>query len=235
MVILDGKRNDIGSTATAYAQGFLGRQSPWGADALTVSPYLGDDSLQPFVDVAVAAGGGRLRAGEDLEPRRADVPGPRLRRPAALPPRGRLCRAAGRPDGRGSAAMGRWGPWWGPPIRPSWPSCVPPCRTPGSWCPASAPKGERRPTWLAAFDGRGCGAIVNNSRGIIFAYTLAPVCRAVWSDAVARGRRGRHPRHDRPASRGHARRQACTVISGLVGLASLDPPYGSPPAATGSR
>ena len=26
--------------------------SPWGADALTVSPYLGDDSLQPFVDVA---------------------------------------------------------------------------------------------------------------------------------------------------------------------------------------
>ena len=34
-------------------QGFLGRQSPWGADALTVSPYLGDDSLQPFVDVAV--------------------------------------------------------------------------------------------------------------------------------------------------------------------------------------
>ena len=52
MVILDGKRNDIGSTATAYAHGFLGRESPWGADALTVSPYLGDDSLQPFVEVA---------------------------------------------------------------------------------------------------------------------------------------------------------------------------------------
>ena len=39
LVILDGKRNDIGSTATAYAQGILGsrEQSAWGADALTVS------------------------------------------------------------------------------------------------------------------------------------------------------------------------------------------------------
>ena len=54
IVILDGKRNDIGSTATAYANGLLGPagQSPWAADALTVSPYLGDDSLTPFVDVA---------------------------------------------------------------------------------------------------------------------------------------------------------------------------------------
>ena len=54
LVILDGKRNDIGSTATAYANGYLGagQTSPWGADALTVSPYLGDDSLDPFVEVA---------------------------------------------------------------------------------------------------------------------------------------------------------------------------------------
>jgi len=52
LVVLDGKRNDIASTAAAYAEGFLGRQSAWGADALTVSPYLGDDSLQPFVEAA---------------------------------------------------------------------------------------------------------------------------------------------------------------------------------------
>ena len=54
VVILDGKRNDIGSTASAYARGFLGPAgaSVWGADAMTVSPYLGDDSLRPFVDVA---------------------------------------------------------------------------------------------------------------------------------------------------------------------------------------
>ncbi len=52
LVILDGKRNDIGSTAEAYAAAYLGADSPFGADALTVSPYLGDDSLTPFVNRA---------------------------------------------------------------------------------------------------------------------------------------------------------------------------------------
>lgn len=51
LVILDGKRNDIGSTATAYADAYLGAASPWGSDSLTVSPYLGRDSIEPFVDM----------------------------------------------------------------------------------------------------------------------------------------------------------------------------------------
>ena len=60
LVILDGKRNDIGMTAAAYAAAYLGagETSPWGADALTVSPYLGEDSLTPFVDVAQLRGAG---------------------------------------------------------------------------------------------------------------------------------------------------------------------------------
>ncbi|MEM9825904.1 MAG: orotidine-5'-phosphate decarboxylase [Planctomycetota bacterium] len=49
-VIVDAKRNDIGSTATAYAQAYLGSASPFGGDWLTVSPYLGRDSIEPFVD-----------------------------------------------------------------------------------------------------------------------------------------------------------------------------------------
>jgi orotidine-5'-phosphate decarboxylase len=54
LVVIDGKRNDIGTTAEAYARAYLGEkpQSAWGADALTVSPYLGDDSLTPFLKVA---------------------------------------------------------------------------------------------------------------------------------------------------------------------------------------
>ena len=52
LVILDGKRNDIGSTAAAYADGMLGETSVWGGDAITVSPYLGDDSLTPFFETA---------------------------------------------------------------------------------------------------------------------------------------------------------------------------------------
>ena len=59
LVIVDGKRNDIGSTAEAYARGYLGREgSLWHADALTVSPYLGDDSLTPFVQIANERGAG---------------------------------------------------------------------------------------------------------------------------------------------------------------------------------
>ncbi len=54
MVILDAKRGDIGSTAVAYAAAYLGARplSPWGCDALTVNPYLGEDSLEPFVTAA---------------------------------------------------------------------------------------------------------------------------------------------------------------------------------------
>jgi len=45
-VILDAKRGDIGSTAEAYARAAF---EVWGADAVTVNPYLGHDSLLPFL------------------------------------------------------------------------------------------------------------------------------------------------------------------------------------------
>ena len=47
-VVLDAKRGDIGSTAEAYARAYLG-EGVFGADALTVNPYLGMDSLEPFI------------------------------------------------------------------------------------------------------------------------------------------------------------------------------------------
>jgi len=50
-VVLDAKRGDIGSTAEAYASAYLG-DGVWSADALTVSPYLGPDTLEPFVTAA---------------------------------------------------------------------------------------------------------------------------------------------------------------------------------------
>jgi orotidine-5'-phosphate decarboxylase len=45
-VILDGKRGDIGTTAQAYAHAIF---ESWGADATTVLPYLGYDSVAPFL------------------------------------------------------------------------------------------------------------------------------------------------------------------------------------------
>jgi orotidine-5'-phosphate decarboxylase len=58
LALLDVKRGDIGSTATAYAQAYLDPSSPLGADAVTVSPYLGFGTLRPFLDTAEAHGGG---------------------------------------------------------------------------------------------------------------------------------------------------------------------------------
>jgi orotidine-5'-phosphate decarboxylase len=52
LVLLDAKRGDIGSTAAAYADAYLRPGSPLSVDALTINPYLGFGSLQPFVDAA---------------------------------------------------------------------------------------------------------------------------------------------------------------------------------------
>jgi len=56
-VIADGKRGDIGSTARAYATAFLEGEPPL-ADALTVNPYLGRDSLEPFLAACRREGAG---------------------------------------------------------------------------------------------------------------------------------------------------------------------------------
>jgi orotidine-5'-phosphate decarboxylase len=57
--LLDSKRNDIASTAEAYADAafdgvfIAGRRYPvWNADAMTINPYLGRDSIEPFLKAA---------------------------------------------------------------------------------------------------------------------------------------------------------------------------------------
>lgn len=54
-LIFDGKRGDIGPSSAAYAKEAF---EFWGADALTVSPYMGEDSMEPFVKYANANGKG---------------------------------------------------------------------------------------------------------------------------------------------------------------------------------
>ena len=62
LVIADAKKNDIGNTAAAYAQAYLGKVEghdgrlypAFDVDFLTVSPFLGSESLKPFVDACIA-------------------------------------------------------------------------------------------------------------------------------------------------------------------------------------
>lgn len=58
LVLLDAKRGDIGSTADAYAGAYLTDDAPLPADALTLNPYLGMDTLEPFFTTAKAHGRG---------------------------------------------------------------------------------------------------------------------------------------------------------------------------------
>ena len=58
LVIMDAKRGDIGSTSQAYANTFLGEDAPFPSDALTINPWLGLDSLEPFFEKAKITGCG---------------------------------------------------------------------------------------------------------------------------------------------------------------------------------
>jgi orotidine-5'-phosphate decarboxylase len=57
LVVADGKRGDVSSTARAYAAAYLEGQPPL-ADALTVNPYLGRDTVEPFLAACRRDGGG---------------------------------------------------------------------------------------------------------------------------------------------------------------------------------
>jgi orotidine-5'-phosphate decarboxylase len=73
LVILDVKRGDIGSTAAAYADAYLGPGAPLAADAITVSPYLGFGSLRPMIDAALSANAGIFVLARTSNPEGGDV------------------------------------------------------------------------------------------------------------------------------------------------------------------
>jgi orotidine-5'-phosphate decarboxylase len=80
LVIADGKRGDVPVTAGAYAQALVGETpGPYGpveglgADAFTVSPLLGRDSLEPFLEAAASAGAGCFVLVRTSNPGAADL------------------------------------------------------------------------------------------------------------------------------------------------------------------
>jgi orotidine-5'-phosphate decarboxylase len=198
LVILDAKRNDIGSTAEAYARGMLGRDSPWGADALTVSPYLGEDSLTPFVDVARERaaglfilvktsnpGGGYLQDLEvtpDSERAGASRPGRVYNHAATLVERLSTETAGPSSYGLAGAVCGATYPQQLAELRAAMPH---------TWflIPGYGSQGGAAADVAPGFDERGLGAVVNNSRGIIFAHARKEYAEQFapdhWQDAVA--------------------------------------------------
>jgi orotidine-5'-phosphate decarboxylase len=75
LVIADAKRGDIGSTARAYAAAFVeprGDDPPL-ADAVTLNPYLGSDSIEPFLAASRRTGAGLFCIVKTSNPGGADV------------------------------------------------------------------------------------------------------------------------------------------------------------------
>ncbi|MCG8583521.1 MAG: orotidine-5'-phosphate decarboxylase [Pirellulales bacterium] len=193
LVVLDGKRGDIGSTAKAYADAYLGSgaggtmRSAWGADALTVSPYLGDDSLQPFVDASVERGAGIYvlvktsnPGGGMLQDKAAD--GATIYQHVATHIESLASKHVGQ-SGYGpiGAVVGATYPEQLAELRAAMPHT--PLLVPGY----GAQGGGARDV-AAAFDADGLGAVINSSRGIIFAHSRAEYADrfgdANWQQAV---------------------------------------------------
>jgi orotidine-5'-phosphate decarboxylase len=176
IVIFDGKRNDIGSTAEAYARAYLGKvpigeafEPSWHADAITVNPYLGTDGVMPFVKIAAREHKGvfvvvrtsNASAGEfqDLV-----ANGQPVYRHVA---RKLLGWAEGHRDGSGYSLVGAV-------VGATYPEQLAELRAvlPGILflVPGYGTQGGLSRDIAAAFDEHGTGALVNNSRGITFAY-----------------------------------------------------------------
>ena len=187
LVIIDGKRNDIGSTALAYAAAYLGENSAWGGDALTVNPYMGDDSLAPFVDAARKNDAGVFVLVKTSNPGGAKfqdllADGMPLYRHVARHVAALASQDVG-DNGFGST---------GAVVGATYPDQLAELRDamPQSWLliPGYGSQGGTARDVAAAFRADGFGAIINNSRGIIFAHARAEYRDrfgdARWQEAV---------------------------------------------------
>jgi orotidine-5'-phosphate decarboxylase len=179
LVIGDIKRGDIGSTAEAYAEAHL--SGPAAADAVTLNPYLGSDSVAPFLQTAARVGGGVFVLVRTSNPSAREL--------QDLPVRGRplhehvaeLVNAWGA-ETRGAggyasvgAVVGATAPHELERLRQLMPH---------AWLlvPGVGAQGATAADVAPAFDKEGLGALVNSSRGILYAFR--DPAAADWQPAI---------------------------------------------------
>ncbi len=171
-VILDAKRGDIGSTAAAYAEALLGNEEgtpgPY-VDALTVNPYLGSDSLEPFLEPVRDRGKGIFVLARTSNPGGGEF---QCRDGDAVPIFEQVARAA---QGWGEGSTGECGfHGVGLVVGATYPDEISRVRqaAPGSvlLIPGVGSQGGSIEALAPAFDENGLGAVVNSSRGIVQAF-----------------------------------------------------------------
>jgi orotidine-5'-phosphate decarboxylase len=172
-VIADAKRGDIGSTAQAYAEAFLGGSETggrfipaFGADSVTVNGYLGSDGVKPFADLCKKYDKGIFVLVKTSNPSSCEVQdlvadgGPLYER------MGELC------ADWGGAAQGYSD--IGAVIGATWPEQLGLLRRKLAHTfflvPGYGAQGGGADDAAPAFDSAGGGAVVNSSRAVIYAY-----------------------------------------------------------------
>ncbi len=185
LVIGDAKRNDIGSTAEAYAAGHLA--GPDRPDAITVNAYLGSDGLEPFLKVCAAEGKGVFVLVRTSNPSAgqvqdfADAGGKKLYQHVAdlVASLGASEELIGR---RGYSAVGAvvaaTYPNEARELRERMPQQL-------FLVPGYGAQGATAGDCAASFKPDGTGAIVNASRSVIYAFSRKEYADVDWKQAVA--------------------------------------------------
>jgi orotidine-5'-phosphate decarboxylase len=177
LVVGDIKRGDIGSTAAAYAAGHFAL-----ADAVTLHPYLGGDSILPFLDACRAADSGRgvFVLVRTSNPGAADFQDLAV---GGEP----LCDVVARAVTQWGADLPRaegYSPV-GAVVGATWPRELVRLRQllPHSWLllPGVGAQGAKVEDLAPAFDARGLGALVNQSRGVMQCF---PPGAADWLERI---------------------------------------------------
>ena len=184
LTIADGKRNDIASTAEAYANAFLG-DSGFFADSMTVTPYLGRDSLEPFAKTCLQHGKGMFVVLKTSNPGSRDFqdqPLEATHRPlyeniAAI------IEDLGTPligeSGYSSigAVVGATFPEDGRRLRALMPHAL-------ILVPGYGAQGGSAQSAAACFHENGLGAVVSSSRGITYAHSDPGITRVAFAQLV---------------------------------------------------
>lgn len=193
IVIGDVKRNDIASTAAAYAAGHLGGgqggsgSNDFVADAITVNPYLGADGVEPFLQAAASGGRGVFALVKTSNPSSRDIQDADCEGAPLYERVARLVEQWGGPH-RGRSGYSSLGAVVGATfpeelgrLRELMPHAV-------LLVPGFGAQGGGVQDVLGAFDADGLGAVVNASRSVIFAWERNPwrerYGAGQWSEAV---------------------------------------------------
>ena len=170
VVVDDSKRNDIGNTARAYAFAHLAKDGPINADFLTVSPFLGTDSIQPFIDVAARDGKGLFILVKTSNPSSVEIS-------EATNSRGEMVRdwLAGYVSERGQEVIGAHGySSIGAVVGATFPEEAKKLRATMKnsffLVPGYGTQGGSADGVVSCFNDDGLGAIINSSRGVLYQY-----------------------------------------------------------------